>query len=84
MLSFSCSVMIVADDSRNLPCSVFVLPQMNELSLANALFVFISRVMKAVNTHFDCAIAFHVVNLQRSWNKFARRFATDILFHAIG
>ena len=84
MVSFSGRVMIVADDSRNLPCSVFVLKQMNKLSLANTLFVVISRVMKAMNSYFDRAIAFHVINLQCSSNKLAGDFATDILFHAIG
>jgi hypothetical protein len=57
---------------------------MNELSLANTLFVVISRVMKAMNPHFDRAIAFHVINLQSSWNKLAGDFAADILFRAIG
>ena len=84
MLSFSGSVMIVTDDSRDLPCSALVLPQMNKLSLANTLFVVFSRVMKAMNPHFDRAIAFHVINLQCSWNKLAGDFAADILFHAIG
>src|ERR1700688_433301 len=61
--SFSGSVMIVTDDSGNLPSAVFVLPQVNELSFANALFGFISGVMKAMNAHFDCAVSFHVINL---------------------
>jgi hypothetical protein len=51
--SFSGSMMIVADDSCDLPCTVFVLPQVNELRFANALLVVISRVMKAMDTHFD-------------------------------
>jgi hypothetical protein len=55
MLLFGGSVMIVADDSRYFPCAVFVLPQMNKLSFANALFILISRVMKAMNPPFSTA-----------------------------
>src|ERR1700732_1704423 len=84
MLSFSGGVMIVTDNARNLPRAVFVLPQMNELPFTNGLFVVISRVMKAMHTHFNRAVSFHVIDLQCSWNKLAGDFAADILFHAIG
>src|SRR6266404_6676902 len=77
-------VMVVTDDPRNLPRAVFVLPQMNELPLADCLCVVMSRVMEAVNTHLDRAIALHVINLQTAWNEFPGHFAADVLLYALG
>ena len=55
--------MVVADDSRNFPRAVFVLPQVNEFSFADWLGILVAWVVEAVNTHFDCAVAFHVMDL---------------------
>jgi hypothetical protein len=63
--------MVIAKDSRNLPC-------------ANGLGVLMSRVVKAMNTDFDCAKALHGVHLQRTGNEFPCYFAADILLDGIG
>src|SRR5271157_4626444 len=68
-------VVVVANDSRNLPCAIFALPQVNELRLANALCGLLSRVVKAMNTDLDCAIALHGVHLQSATNKCSWHFA---------
>src|ERR1700740_1336964 len=75
--------MVVADDAGNLPDAIFVLPEVNEAGLADAFGVFVPRMVEAVDAHFDRAISFHVVNLQRSGNEFASRFAADVFLYAI-
>jgi len=76
--------MVVADDPCNFPRAVFVLPQMNELAFTDALGFLVSRVVETMDAHLDRAIALHVIHLQRPWNEFAGRFATDILLYAVG
>ena len=77
-------MVVVTDDARNFPRAVFVLPQMNELRLANRLCVVMSRVVKAVNAHLNSAKTLHGVDLQSSWNQLAGYFAADILLYAVG
>jgi hypothetical protein len=76
--------MVVADDPRNFPCAVFVLPEMNEFAFTDALGFLMSRVVETMDAHLDCAIALHVIHLQSPWNEFAGRFAADILLDAVG
>ena len=57
---------------------------MNELRFANALCVLVSRVVKAMNTDLDCAIALHGIHLQRTWDEFPCHFAADILLYGVG
>src|SRR5438270_614068 len=56
---FSRRVMVIADHASDLPCSVFVLPQMNELAFANSDAVFVSGMVKAMHANFESAISFH-------------------------
>lgn len=56
---------------------------MNETGLAQAFGVFMPAMIKAVHTHFDCAISLHVVSPQRSGDEFASRFAANILLPAV-
>jgi hypothetical protein len=42
------SVMVVADDPRDFPRAVFVLPQMNELAFADALCFLVARVAEEI------------------------------------
>src|SRR5260221_4387566 len=78
------SVVVVTDGPRDFPGAVFALPQMNELSLADWLRVVMPRVVEAVNTHLNRAIAPHGIDLQTAWNEFSGHFAADILLYAIG
>src|SRR5580692_4268691 len=77
-------MMVVANGSGNFPRAVFVLPEMNELAFTDGLGILMSRVMEAMDTHLDRAIALHVIHLQRPWNEFTGRFTADILFYAVG
>src|ERR1700694_1753717 len=67
-------MVVITDDPCNFPCAVFVLPKMNDLSLANLLRVVMSRVVEAVNAHLNRAIALHVIDLQSPWNEFPGHF----------
>jgi len=84
VISFGGLVVVVANNPRDPPCAVFALPQMNELPFANALCVFMSRVVKEMNTHLDRAIALQGMHLQCPWNEFPCHFAADILLYGIG
>src|SRR4026208_87233 len=75
---------VVTDDPRNLPCAVFVLPQMNKLRFADGLRIVMPRVVEAVNAHLNGAIALHVVDFEAAWNEFARHFPADIFLEAVG
>src|SRR5580704_17265207 len=79
-----CGVVDVADDARDFPGAVFVLPEVNELAFGNGLCVFVARVVEAMNSNFDCAVALHVIDLERAWNEFPGHSAADILFYAFG
>jgi hypothetical protein len=54
---------------------------MNELPLTR-LCVVVPRVMEAVNTHLNSAIALHEIDLQTAWNEFPGHSAADILLDA--
>src|SRR5664279_24485 len=72
-------VVIVANDPRNLPCTVLELPQVNELRFPNNICGLLSWMVKAMNTELDCTIALHGVHLQSTGNKFPCHFAADVL-----
>ena len=76
--------MVVADDAGDFPSAVFVLPQMNELALANRLGVFMAGVVEAVDADFHGAVAFHVMDLKCSGDEFAGGFAADVFLDAVG
>src|SRR5229473_1027400 len=78
------SMVVVTDDSRDFPCAVFVLPQMNESPFPNWHCILVPRVVEAVNPHLNRAIALHVMDLQCPWNEFSSHFAADILLYAFG
>ena len=77
-------VVVVADDAGDFPGAVFVLPQMNELALANPLGVFMAGVMETVDAGFQGAVALHVKDLKSSGNEFAGGFAADVFLDAVG
>jgi len=76
--------MVIADHARDFPRAVFVLPQMNELAFAHSFGVVMAGMVKPVNAHLNKAVTLHVVDLQRSGNKFAGDFAADIFLDAVG
>jgi len=74
-------VMVEAYDARNLPDSIFVLPDVNELRLAD--IVIVSRMVETMHADFYRAIVGNGVNLKCSWNKFSGHFAANVVLDAI-
>ena len=74
---------IVADDPRDPPDAVFVLPEVNELRFAGCLDPHF-RLVEAMNPRLNRAIAVHRMNLERSGDQFPAHFAADVLFDLVG
>lgn len=55
-------VVVVADHSRDLPCSILILPEVDELSFSDS-HLLVAWVMKSVDTSLEHPIALHVINL---------------------
>jgi hypothetical protein len=63
-------MVVEADDTSELPCSIVVLAELNELRLADRLGILVFRVVETVNTDLYRAIVVKWVNLKRSdWRK---------------
>ena len=75
--------MIVADDARYLPCSVFKAPEMNELSLSNDITILGADVMEAMNSDLYGPVALNRVYLQRTGYELALNLAAEIIFDAV-
>jgi len=73
---------IIPDGSSYFPSAVFVLPQMNELTLSHTFRVFVTGMVEAMNLNFERTIAFHLVDVQASGNEFACYSPTNILLDA--
>ena len=71
--------MVVAEHARDLPRSIFVLPQVNELPFT-VPDLRMSRMMKPMRAHLDRAVTLHVIDLERAGNELARSRSTNILF----
>src|ERR1700730_13807823 len=82
--SFGGCVMVVAHYAGDLPCAVFVLPQVNEFAFAHAFGVFVAGMVEAVIADFESAIALHVVDVQAAGNEFAGDAAADVFLDALG
>src|SRR5947209_3750164 len=76
-------MMVVADDPRDLPFSIFVLPDLNELPLADRLHVVPPRVMEAVDNDLDRTIAVQGIHRERSWNELPAHLAADVLLDTL-
>src|SRR6185437_1416188 len=75
-------VMVITDHSRNLPCAIFVLPQVNKPAFPDSYFSFMPWMVKAVHAGFKCAVSFHVENLHA--HQFSRRLAANVFLDTIG
>lgn len=75
--------MVEADDSRKLPDTVLVLPQVNEFRLSVRRWLRLPRMKKTVNADFERAIICNRIDLKRSPYKFPRYFAADVLLDRV-
>jgi len=76
-------MVVEPDDTSDLPYSIFVLPEVNELRLADRLGILVSGMMETVNTDLHRAILGNGVYLKRPWNEFSGHLATDVVLHAL-
>src|ERR1700704_5006310 len=73
--------MVEADDTSDLPYSIFVLPQVNEFRLADRLRILVSRMVETMDTDLHRAVFGNGVNLNRPGNEFSSHFAADIVLN---
>ena len=79
VLSLGQRLVVEADDAGDLPYSIFVLPEVNELGLADRAGVLVSRVMETVDADLDRAVVGDRVDLERPGDEFSGDFATDVV-----
>src|SRR3982074_955047 len=76
-------MVVEADDTGDLPPSILVfLPEVNELGLANWLYIVLSGVTEAVHTNFYRAIVGNRIDLECHWNEFSGHFPADVVLDA--
>src|SRR5713226_7275862 len=75
-------MMIEADDTSDLPDSIFLLPEMDELGLADRLGSLLPRMVETVYTDFHRAVVGNGIHLQRPRHKFPGHFAADVVLDA--
>jgi len=72
-------MVIEADDAGDLPHSVLVLPEVDELGLADRAGFFVSGMMETVDADFDRAVVGDGVDLERAGDEFSGDFAADVV-----
>ena len=65
-------MVVEMDDSRDLPCAIFVPPDMDELCLAANAMILRPRVKESMNSDLDCAVALWRINFERSGDQLPR------------
>ena len=76
-------MVIEADDAGDLPHSVLVLPEVDELGLADRGGFLVSRMMEAVDADLDRAVVGDGINLERAGNEFSGDFAADVVLDSL-
>jgi hypothetical protein len=75
--------MIVAYDTRGFPCTVVVLPQDNKFRFTDRLSVVMPWMSEEMSAHFNCAVAFQMMSLQRARNEFAPNLSANVVFYRL-
>jgi hypothetical protein len=74
-------MMVEADNPSDLPHSIFVLPQVNELRLADIPGIL--GMVETMNPDLHRAIVGNGIHLKRSGNEFSGHLATNIILHTL-
>src|SRR3989441_5178453 len=74
-------MMVEADGTSDLPHSIFVLPEVNELRLADILGIL--GMVETVNPDLHRAIVDNGIYLKRPGNEFSGHLATDVVLHTL-
>jgi hypothetical protein len=76
-------MVIVANYTRDLPCSILVLPEVDKPSLTHSNFL-VAGMMKAMGAGLERAVTFHMESLQGTRNEFASGLAADVFLNTFG
>jgi len=76
-------MVVEADDTSDLPHSIFVLPEVNKLRLADRLGSLVSRMVETVNANLYRAVIGDRVDFKRAGDKFSGHLATDVVLHTL-
>src|SRR6478609_9122986 len=82
-LSLGHVLVVEADNAGDLPDSVLVLPEMNELGLADRAGFLVSGVMEAVDADLDRAVVGDGIDLERAGDEFSGDFAADVVLDSL-
>ena len=74
-------MVVEADDTSDLPYSIFVLPEVNELRLADIPGIL--GMVETVNANLHRAIVGNGIHLKRPWNELSGHLATDVVLHTL-
>src|SRR6202050_2096277 len=83
LTSFFQCLVVEANDARDLPHSVFVLPELNKLRLADGIGSLVSGMVETMNPDFHRAVVGDGIDLKSARNQFARHLAADVVLDAI-
>jgi len=75
--------MVDTDHSRNLPCAIFVPPDMDELRLADNAMVLLPRVKESMNSDLNCTVALQAINFEGSRYQFPLHLSAKIVLEGI-
>src|SRR6185503_4159684 len=75
-------MMVITDYARDLPRTVFVLPQVDESALTDPDLSLVARMVEAMDPGFKRAVAFHVEGLHA--DEFTRCRPANVFLHAVG
>ena len=76
-------MVVEADDTSDLPSSIFVLPKVNELRLPDRLGSLVPGMVETVNANLHRAIVCNGIYLECPWNEFSGHLATDVVLHTL-
>lgn len=77
-----CKRMVVgAERAGDLPHSIFVLPECDELRFPNIRGI--TRMMEAMDANLHCPVVRYRIDLQRTGHQFPRHFPANVFLQAI-
>jgi hypothetical protein len=76
-------MMVDTDDSGDLPCAIFLPPDVDELCLADNAVVLLPWMKESVDADLDCAVALQGINFQRSGYQLALYLSAKIILDRI-
>src|SRR6266513_295418 len=76
-------MVVIADDARDLPGAVRVLPQVNEPRFPDGLLAPRAGMVEAMDAELDCSVALHRKDLERPRDQRPAHLSADVLLDRI-